>query len=198
MSAPPRGPRGGRGRGPRDRGGSRGRGGASGSSRPQTNDGNESDSGGKPAQRGRGARGASQGLGRGFSHALSQATGQQNGSRGGKISKGGSRASTPTPAPKAATATASALKSSSGTGEFPPVTTAVPGEDMQKRFERLTKERETMSSLGAASDFSGSTTLGMLKATSIVGHCQDKCSEWERAKRIYQRELFPQEKVRIG
>jgi hypothetical protein len=39
------------------------------------------------------------------------------------------------------------------------------------------------------------TSLGLSNASGMVGLCQDMCSEYERARRIFQRDIWGPEKV---
>ena len=188
MSAPPRGPRGGRGGGPRGRGS--GRGGASSNARgAKSSDGNESDSGRKSAQRGRGRGTLSQNQGRGIAQAFQAATRQQNAPRGGRGgSREGSRVTTPTPTQKTSNTNGHVASSGARAGETP-----------EQRFQRVRSERNN-----ARDEFQGggngksTGSLGLLNAQTMVGLCQDMCPEYERARRIYQRDVWAPEKVRSG
>jgi hypothetical protein len=177
MSAPPRGPRG--GRGPRVRGS--GRGGAN-TSRTRPSNGNESDtaSSGRPlAARGRGRGTNSQNTSRGIAQAFQQVTRQQNGSRGSKNPRGGSRATTPTP---------NGITSNFGSKKS--------NETIEERFHRLRSRREDERQYAIKNGLmSGEEAVSLEHAVSMVGTCQDMCGEYERARRIYQREVPSSEMV---
>lgn len=188
MSTPPRGPRG--GRGPRARGG--GRGGSSNTSRPRNPDGNESDSSKGPASRGRGRGTSSQNHSRGIAQAFQNATRQQNVPRGGvRAARGGGlRTTTPTPTPipmqmpNATANGASAFTLNKNTGETP-----------EQRFHRVRDERENGRRNGGKGRYVPGSSLALANASGMVGLCQDMCPEYERARRIFQRDIWPPEKV---
>lgn len=176
MSAPPRGPRG--GRGPRARGGSRG----GLSSRPRNADGNDSDSSRAPLSRGRGRGASSQSGNRGIAQAFQHATRQQSAPRGdARTPRGGGTTTTPT----LSASFASPLSTS--TGETP-----------EQRFHRVRDVREAgRSSSGRGNGYVSGSSLSLANAKGMVGICQDMCPEYERARRIFQRDVWAQEKVGI-
>lgn len=174
MSAVPRGPRG--GRGPRNRGD--GRGGAN-AARTKPLDGNESDASSaarRTTSRGRGRGTNSQNNSRGIAQAFQQVTRQQSFSRGTKTPRGGSRAPTPT------------------TNGF-----AVhnKNETPEERWSRLKVRREAEREDAVKKGLmSGNLPLSLDHAITLVGTCQDMCAEFERARRIYQKDVWGPEMVR--
>jgi hypothetical protein len=176
MSAPPQGPRG--GRGPRSRGG--GRGGAH-SARTRPSDGNESDAGSttrRAGSRGRPRATNSQNDSKGIAQAFQQVTRQQNAPRGVKGPRVGSRAATP-----------------SANGP----TTAVGQnnkETPEERWSRLRIRREDERHVAIRNGLmSGSGPRSLKYAITMVGTCQEMCAEFERAQRIYQKDVWRPEMV---
>ena len=189
MSAPPRGPRGG-GRGAR--GNSRGGRGSAPRSRSNNNntDGHESDSSRAPSSRGRGRGNNTQSSGRGFHQAIHNATKQQSSTRGGKAPRGSNTGGFGGPRP--ATPSSGALFG--GVGAVNKET----GETPEQRFQRERDEREANRYSGGATfpdGYGPGSSLGLLNARGMVGTCQDMCSPYERARRIFQRDVWGPEKV---
>ena len=190
MAAPPRGPRG--GRGPRGRGGARGgadRGGRGGgftsNAGTRNADGNESDSLRPSSSRGRGRGAAFQSNGGrgGIAQVFQNATRQQ-GARGGKAPRGGgSRPSTPT------------LGATAGEDVTPAFNKSRAGETPEQRFQRVREERERTRHVGERGLYVPGSSLALTKASGMVGLCQDMCPEYERARRIFQRDVWGPEKV---
>lgn len=174
MSAVPRGPRG--GRGPRNRGGGRG---GTNAARTKPLDGNESDAGSaarRTTSRGRGRGTSSQNSRGGIAQAFQQATRQQNSSRGTKTPRGGSRAATPS------------------TNGF---ATHNKNETPEERWSRLKVRREAEREDAVKKGLmSGNLPLSLDHAITLVGTCQDMCAEFERARRIYQKDVWGPEMVR--
>jgi hypothetical protein len=72
------------------------------------------------------------------------------------------------------------------------------GETPEQRFHRVRDVREAgRSSSGRGSGYVSGSSLSLANAKGMVGICQDMCPEYERARRIFQRDVWAQEKVGI-
>ncbi|KIW09368.1 uncharacterized protein PV09_00266 [Verruconis gallopava] len=180
MSAPARGARG--ARGTRARGGSRA---GTNSSRSKASDGNDSDAGStarKIVPRGRGRGATVQSTSRGIAQALQQVAKQQNASRGSKTTGRGSKAGASHLERNAAD-----LGSKSNSNETP-----------DQRFQRLKAQREVERTQAQNKGLiSGDKAVDLKNAVTIVGTCQEMCSEFERARRILQKDVAGPERITI-